>query len=128
MRTPTSYFRPYRKYFTAIYASFFAMPARELVIFFRPDETLLRYSSQLMVAAAITIAVLWGYLTTKLYLHPHPFSIRGVIADPGRPIHLGFFLYLIPLAVTEAASLVVADAVASEPGREALYQIGRAHV
>jgi len=121
LRTPTSYFRPFRTYFVAIYAFFFAFPLREFLLFFAAEETLLRYSAQFMVASAISIAILWGHLTTRLYAHPRPFSLRGVLADPGRPVNFAFFLYLVPMAVTLAASFVVPNAILVGREREAVY-------
>ncbi len=121
LRTPTSYFRPYRKYFVAIYSAFFVFPVRELIVVYSTDETLLRASSQLMVAAAITIAVLWGHLATRLYLYPEPFTLPSLLSRPRRPIHLVFVLYLIPMVTTIITMLVLPDAISVDPGNTALY-------
>ena len=123
LRAPTSYFRAYRSYFVAIYVSFFAFPTREFVLFFYPDETPLRYMSQIMVGAAVAIAVVWGYLATRLYHHPEAFSFRSVIKEPGRIIHFAFFVYLTTMAVVVAAVILVPDAVLVDPGRTALYPL-----
>ena len=123
LRTPTSYFRSFRSYFIAIYAFFLSFPFREFVLFFAPEEALLKYSTQFMVASAVSIAILWGHLTSRLYSHPRSFSFRGLVSDPGRPVNFGFFLYLLPMALTLAASLVVPDALLTGPGREAIYPL-----
>jgi hypothetical protein len=126
LRTPTSYFRPYRNYFAAIYGFFLAFPLREFVLFFAPEEALLRYSTQFLVGSAVSIAILWGHLTTRLYNHPRQFSLRGLLTDPGRPINFVFFLYLVPMAVTLVASLVVSDAILAGQDVVALYLLGGA--
>ncbi len=121
LRTPTSYFRLYRNYFVAIYAFFLAFPLRELVLFFSPDEILLRLFGQFIVVSAVSIAILWGYLATKLYMHPQRFSLRDLLTFPVSRIDFGFFLYLVPMAATLAASLILPDAVVTSPAIVAVY-------
>jgi hypothetical protein len=126
LRNPTSYFRTYRNYFVAIYAAFFAFPVRELTLLFYPDEILLHATTQLLVAAAIVIAVLWGHLATRLYLYPEPLSLRFLVSGPGRPIRYLFLLYLVPMEVELTASLAVPGAFDSTSGNQATYIFSQA--
>ncbi len=120
-RNPTSYFRRYRNYFVIIYSAFFAFPIRELMVFYSTDQTLLRALSQLMVAAAITIALLWGHLATRLYLYPETFPLRSLLSKPNRPIHWFFIIYLIPMAMVPTAMLVLPGAINVDPNNMATY-------
>src|SRR2546427_3959632 len=102
----TSYFRPYRNYFIAIYVAFLAFPARELVLLTDPDKDVLLFSTQIMILSAVLIAVLWGYLATRLYLHPERFSLSSILR-PSRRIHYIFIVSLIPLLPMLAVSLAL---------------------
>ncbi len=64
----------------------------------------MRFAIQSYVTAGSTIASIWGYVATKLYFYPEPFSLRRVAANPYRPVSLSFMMYLVPmvLAVTVA--------------------------
>ncbi len=123
LRTPTSYFRPYRGYFVAIYGIFLAFPAREIVLFFLPEEQFLRFFTQLMVGAAVAIAVLWGHLVTRLYTYPQEFSFKKMLANAGQRVNLGFFLYLVPMAVTLVSSFLVPDVILVRQEQNALYVV-----
>ncbi len=101
-----SYFRPYRKYFVFIYGAFLVFPVRELLMMFRPDPLVLRLSTNAMVAGAATIALVWGYLATKLYKYPKRFSLRSSLHRPIRSIQFMFLLYILPMAITVATSFL----------------------
>ncbi len=120
-RNSTSYFRPYRNYFMVIYGAFLAFPIQELALFLSPEEALLRALTQIMIAAAMTIAILWGHLATKLYLHPEPFTLRSIISIPSRPIHQLFLLYLVPMLVALLTSFAIPGTIDSTPGVEVSY-------
>jgi MEDS: MEthanogen/methylotroph, DcmR Sensory domain len=121
VREPLSYFRPYKTYFVAIYAIFNAFPISQLVLVFYPDEFLIRLSAQAFATAAAIISILWGLLVTKLYFYPEKFSMRSAIANPLRPTHLAFMLYLVPMV--SIVILAVADPTSIDPsaGRTAFY-------
>ncbi|OLD03695.1 hypothetical protein AUG19_01345 [archaeon 13_1_20CM_2_54_9] len=116
----TSYFRPYRNYFIAIYVAFLAFPARELVLLTDPDKDVLLFSTQIMILSAVLIAVLWGYLATRLYLHPERFSLSSILR-PSRRIHYIFIVYLIPLITTLTVSWALPQAFDTSPTRTADY-------
>ncbi len=101
-----SYFRPYRKYFVFIYGAFLIFPVRELLMMFRPDPLTLQLSTNAMIAGAVTIALLWGYLATKLYKYPKRFSLRSSLHRPFKSIQFMFLLYILPMALTVTASFL----------------------
>lgn len=121
-RNSTSYFRPYRNYFVAIYIAFLAFPARELVLLQTPEQEqgIVLLSTQIMISSAILIAVLWGSLATRLYLHPERFSLRSILR-PTRRIHYFFIVYLIPLVTTLTLPLAIPQVIDTSPTITALY-------
>lgn len=121
LRNSLSYFRSFRKYFVAIYAAFLAFPIRELALFFYPEETFLLFTAQLLVVAAIVIAILWASMSTELYLHPEPFSPWAIFRNLQRPIYLSYALYLIPMAFVTVVTWGIPGTIDIDPGRTALY-------
>ena len=121
VREPLSYFRPYKSYFVAIYAFFNAFPISQIVLAFYPDVSLIRLTTQAFAVAAAIIATLWGLLVTKLYFYPEKFSLRSAFANPLKPIHLAYILYLVPMV--SLVTLIVGDptSVDPSPGRQAFY-------
>lgn len=111
----TSYFRPYRNYFMFIYGAFLIFPIRELLMIFLTDPLILRTSSNAMVGGAVTIALSWGYLATKLYKYPKRFSLRTAIHAPFKSIQFMYVLYTLPMAVTLAASFLLPGAIDTSP-------------
>src|SRR5712692_5827500 len=111
----TSYFRPYRDYFVSIYVVFLIFPVRELLMILLPEQFVLRISTQAMVGGAVVIAMLWGYLATRLYLYPAPFSIRSTFTKPSKPIHFMFILYTLPMVTTFLAIFLLPGAIESNP-------------
>ena len=120
-REPLSYFRPYKTYFLAIYAFFNAFPISQLVLVFYPEAYLIRLTTQAFAAAAAVIATLWGLLVTKLYFYPEKFSLRSALANPRKPMHLAYLLYLVPMVFL--VILTIADPTSIDPSssRQALY-------
>src|SRR5712664_3695888 len=121
LREPLSYFRPYKSYFVAIYVFFNAFPISQLILVFYPDEFLIRLSAQAFAAAAAIIATLWGLLVTKLYFYPEKFSLRAAFANPRKPIHLAFLLYLVPMVFLVILTIVDAPSIDPSPNRQAFY-------
>lgn len=119
-REPLSYFRAYRVYFVAIYGAFIAFPLRELVLAIYPEQTLLVTSTELIMIAASTIATLWGYVATKLFLYPEPFSVRLSFTNLTRPIYLAFNLYLLPLLALIIVG-PVPGSIDTDSSRQAYY-------
>jgi hypothetical protein len=120
-REPLSYFRPYKTYFLTIYAFFNAFPISQLVLIFYPEANLIRLTTQAFAAAAAIIATLWGLLVTKLYYYPEKFSLRSAFANPRKPIHLAFLLYLVPMVFLVILTIVDAPSIDPSPSRQAFY-------
>lgn len=123
LKNSTSYFRPYRNYFIAIYGAFFAFPIRELILVLSPEQTSLRFSTLLIIGAGVWIATLWGYMAAKLHLHPEPFSIRLALSNFRRPIYLSYILYLVPMVLTLVVGWGDPGSIDLDPRRVALYLV-----
>ncbi|OLD35730.1 MAG: hypothetical protein AUI50_01105 [Crenarchaeota archaeon 13_1_40CM_2_52_14] len=121
IKEPLSYFRPYKTYFLTIYAFFNAFPVSQLVLIFFPNQDLIRLTTQAFAAAAAIIATLWGLLVTKLYFYPEKFSLRSALANPRKPIHLAFLLYLVPMVLLVILTIVDAPSIDPKPNRQAFY-------
>ncbi|OLD14566.1 MAG: hypothetical protein AUI97_01225 [Crenarchaeota archaeon 13_1_40CM_3_52_17] len=121
IKEPLSYFRPYKTYFLTIYAFFNAFPVSQLVLIFFPNQDLIRLTTQAFAAAAAIIATLWGLLVTKLYFYPEKFSLRSALANPRKPIHLAFLLYLVPMVLLVILTIVDAPSIDPRPNRQAFY-------
>ncbi len=125
VRNQTSYFRPYRDYFVSIYGVFLVFPVRELFLMFLPGPFVFQVSTQAMMGGGSTIALLWGYLATKLYLYPGHFSLRSAFSKP-RSIHFFFILYTLPILTTLLASFILPGAIQDRPNFTANYLLSRA--
>jgi hypothetical protein len=123
IREPLSYFRPYKTYFVVIYAFFNAFPISQIVLIFFPEAYLIRLTSQGFAAAAAIIATLWGLLVTKLYFYPEKFSLRSALANPRKPIHLAYLLYLVPMGFLVILTIIDPASIDPSPGRQAFYII-----
>jgi hypothetical protein len=97
VRHPVSYFRSYRNYFVTIYIAFLAFPGADLVLILSSQDTWMRLATLWYVTAGVTVATIWGYVVTKLYVYPEPFSLRRIFANPYKPIFLSYMIYLIPV-------------------------------
>ena len=114
-RNRTSYFRPYRDYFVAIYGAFLVFPVRELLMMFRPERVVFQVSTHAEIGAGVAIALIWGYLATKLYLYPVEFTLHSAFIKPSRPVHFIFILYTVPCISTLLASFVLPRAIEDTP-------------
>jgi hypothetical protein len=92
-----SYFQSYKNYFIAIYLAFLGFPCGDLVILSYPHPLLLRLASQVFVTSGSMIAIIWGYVATRLYMYPEPLSLRRLVSRPLRPIFLIYAVYLVPM-------------------------------
>ena len=126
-KEPLSYFRPYKTYFLTIYAFFNAFPISQLVLIFYPEANLIRLTTQAFAAAAAIIATLWGLLVTKLYFYPEKFSLRSALANPRRPIHLAYLLYLVPMVFLVILTIVDAPSIDPSPNRQAFYVLDNSY-
>ncbi len=114
-RNRTSYFRPYRDYFVSIYGAFLAFPVRELLMMFLPERVVYQVSTHVEIGAGVAIALIWGYLATKLYLYPAEFTLHSAFIKPSRPVHFIFILYTVPCISTLLASFVLPRAIEDTP-------------
>src|SRR5437667_10517257 len=89
-RNSISYFQSYKDYFVAIYLIFLAFPAGDLLLMASSSSALQRISIQGIVTSGSLIAVIWGYVATKLYVYPETFSPSRLISRPFRPIFLDY--------------------------------------
>jgi MEDS: MEthanogen/methylotroph, DcmR Sensory domain len=126
IREPLSYFRPYKSYFVAIYAFFNAFPISQLVLVFYPEADLIRLTTQAFAASAAIIATLWGLLVTKLYFYPEKFSLRSALANPRKPMHLAYLLYLVPMVFLVVLTIADPTSIDPSPSRQAFYVLDNA--
>ncbi len=98
-RNSLSYFQSYRNYFAAIYLIFLGFPVGDLILIFTTISDLQRLAIQGIVTSGSLIAVIWGYVATKLYVYPEPLSPRRLLTGPYRRIFLAYALYLLPMMV-----------------------------
>ncbi|TMI46195.1 hypothetical protein E6H22_07475 [Candidatus Bathyarchaeota archaeon] len=96
-RNSLSYFQSYKDYFVAIYLIFLGFPAGDLLLMASSSSKLQTISIQIIVTSGSLIAIIWGYVATKLYVYPETFSPRRLISRPFRPIFLAYVLYLLPM-------------------------------
>jgi hypothetical protein len=96
-RNTLSYFQSYKDYFVVIYLIFLAFPAGDLILIATSSPDLQRLAIQGIVTSGSLIAIIWGYLATKLYVYPETLSPRKLISRPFRPIFLAYALYLLPM-------------------------------
>src|SRR5713226_10725613 len=100
LRDPLSYFQSYKNYFVAIYLAFLSFPASDLVFIFSPDLSWMRFATLGFVTSGASIAMLWGFVSTRLYLYPEAFSLKRIVSSPFRPIFLIFAIYLVPMILS----------------------------
>jgi hypothetical protein len=96
-RNSLSYFQSYKNYFVAIYLIFLGFPVGDLILIASSSPTLQKLSLQGIVTSGSLIAVIWGYVATKLYVYPETLSPKRLISRPFRPIFLAYALYLLPM-------------------------------
>ena len=96
-RDKLSYFQSYKNYFIAIYLAFLGFPGANLVIMTVPQPALQRLATQILVTSGTSIATIWGYVATKLYMYPETLSLRRIISRPFRPIFLVYATYVVPM-------------------------------
>lgn len=89
-----------------------------------PGRLVLQVSTHAMIGGANAIALLWGYLATKLYLYPAKFSLRSAFTKPSRSIHFVFILYTVPMITTILASFILPGAIQDNPVKAAYLLSG----
>lgn len=98
-RNQFSYFQSYKAYFLAIYLAFFAWPFADVLGITSSEPEFLRLATQAVSSSGTIIALIWGYVATKLYLYPETLSIRRIFSRPIRLIHLLYGVYCVPMVL-----------------------------
>jgi MEDS: MEthanogen/methylotroph, DcmR Sensory domain len=101
-RNSQSYFQSYKNYFIAIYLAFLAFPAGGLLFTSSLPIPFQKISIQAIITSGALIAIIWGYVATRLYVYPESLSPRRLFSRPFRPIFLVFALYLLPMILALA--------------------------
>jgi hypothetical protein len=99
VRNPLSYFQSYKNYFVAIYLVFLGFPTADLIVIASSQPDLMRLAVQSLATSGVSIAAIWGYVATKLYVYPETLSLRRLLSRPIRPIFIVYALYLLPMAL-----------------------------
>ena len=114
-----SYFKPFRAYFILVYAAFLVfLPGEAVLLYSQPDKIVL-LATQLIVSAAVGIAVLWGHLANRLYMYPQRYSFREILSISQKPIRILYQLYLILLIIVLLATWIGVSAI--EVGQVSAY-------
>jgi len=121
LRDPLSYFQSYKNYFVAIYLAFLSFPASDLVFIFSPDLSWMRIATLAFVTSGASIAMLWGFVSTRLYLYPESFTLQRIISRPFRPIFLVFAIYLVPMILGITVAWTIPSAILADPSNQVTY-------
>src|SRR5260370_15015458 len=121
LRDPLSYFQSYKNYFVAIYLAFLSFPASDLVFIFSPDLSWMRLATLAFVTSGASIAMLWGFVSTRLYLYPEPLTLKRIFSSPFRPIFLIFAISLLPIILGIVVSCAVPSAILPHPSNQVTY-------
>ena len=121
VRDPLSYFQSYKNYFVAIYLAFLSFPASDLVFIFSPDFSWMRYATLAFVTSGASIAMLWGFVSTRLYLYPEPLTLKRIFSSPFRPIFLLFAAYLVPMILGILVAWTIPSAILTDPSNQVTY-------
>lgn len=97
VRNPLSYFQSYKNYFLAIYLVFLGFPGADLILITSSQPEFMRLADQMLSTSGVFIAVIWGYVATKLYVYPETLSLKRFFSRPIRPIFGIYALYLVPM-------------------------------
>jgi hypothetical protein len=81
----------------------------------------MRFATQAFVTSGALIAILWGFVSTRLYLYPEPFSLKRILSGPVRPIFLIYALYLVPMVLGIVAGWTVPSAILTDPSNQVTY-------
>jgi hypothetical protein len=81
----------------------------------------MRLATLAFVTSGASIAILWGFVSTRLFLYPEPFSLRRIFAGPFRPIFLVYALYLVPMILGILVAWTVPSAILTDPSNRVTY-------
>ena len=120
-RDRVSYFQSYKNYFQAIYLVFLGFPVADLIHIAYPEPTFLRLATQILVTSGTAIAIIWGYVATKLYLYPESFSFRRLLSRPIRLVYPTYLAYLIPMFLAAALAWADPSQISTGPSFQETY-------
>src|SRR3989441_13146732 len=123
LRDSQSCFQCYKIYFVAISLAFLAFPVGDLTLIAAPEPIWMRLALQSILTSGASIAAIWGYVATKLYLYPQPLSLRRILSGPFRPVFLFFALYLVPMVLGIVVAWTVPSAIATGSAVQVTYVI-----
>ncbi len=121
VRDPLSYFQSYKNYFLAIYLAFLSFPASDLVFIFSSDLSWMRFATQAFATSGSLIAILWGFVSTRLYLYPEPFSLKRIFSASFRPIFFIYALYLVPMVLGIVVAWTDSSAILTDSSNGVTY-------
>lgn len=120
-RDKLSYFQSYKNYFMAIYLVFLGFPIANLVIMTIPQPAFLQIATGVFVTSGTSIAVIWGYVATKLYMYPQTLSLRRMISKPIRPVFLVYVAYLVPMVLASLLAWLDPSQISTGPSDQVAY-------
>lgn len=123
VRNPLSYFQSYKNYFLAIYLVFLGFPGADLILIASSQPEWMRLAIQTTATTGSSIAAIWGYVATKLYVYPETLSFRRLVSRPVRPIFAIYALYLVPMALAIAVSWTDSTAILISSSTRVIYVI-----
>lgn len=120
-RNELSYFQSYKVYFIAIYLAFFAWPVGDILGIAASQTELLRLATQGVSTSGAIIALIWGYVATRLYLYPETLSIKRMFSAPIRPIYLVFASYCVPMVLAFVFAWADPASITTGPSIQVTY-------
>lgn len=121
VRNPLSYFQSYKNYFLAIYLVFLGFPAADLIPIASSQPDWMRLAIQITATSGSSIAAIWGYVATKLYLYPETLSLKRLLSRPVRPIFAIYALYLVPMFLAIFVAWADSSAIQTSSSTQVTY-------
>jgi hypothetical protein len=121
VRNPLSYFQSYKNYFLAIYLAFLGFPAADLIPIVSSQPDWMRLAIQITATSGSSIAGIWGYVATKLYVYPETLSLKRLFSRPVRPMFAIYALYLIPMALAIVFGWTDSSAILASSSTQVTY-------
>lgn len=84
----------------------------------------MRLAVQSYVTAGSMIAAIWGYVATKLYLLPEPFSLGRIVRNIHRSIFQAFSLYIVPMIIAIIIVWTYPPAISISSAVQVTYVLG----
>ncbi len=121
VRNPLSYFQSYKNYFLAIYLVFLGFPTADLIPIASSQPDWMRLAIQITATSGSSIAAIWGYVATKLYVYPETLSLKRLLSRPVRPIFAIYALCLVPMALAIVIAWTDPSAILTSSSTQVTY-------